>query len=124
MLKIYFKPNCSTCQTALKLIRENSKEEIKTIEYLVDIPSQKDIKEILKMLGIKAEQLVRKKEKIYKEQYEGKKLSNSEWIKVLVKHPILIERPIIITGDKAMIGRPPETIVDFLKNNKKGKTTK
>ena len=56
MLKIYFKPNCSTCQTALKLARENTKEEIQTIEYLVDIPKQKDIKALLKMLGINAEQ--------------------------------------------------------------------
>ena len=70
------------------------------------------------MLGIKAEQLVRKKESVYKELFEGKKISNSEWIKILVKHPILIERPIVVLGDKAIIGRPPETIVEFLKNEK------
>ena len=119
MLKIYFKPNCSTCQTALKLVKENTKEEIETIEYLVDVPTQKDIKEILEMLGIKAEQLVRKKESLYKENYSGKKITNSEWIKILVANPILIERPIVVLGDKAIIGRPPETIVDFLKPKKK-----
>lgn len=119
MLKIYFKPNCSTCQTALKLARENTKEEIQTVEYLVEVPKQKDIKELLKLLGIKAEQLVRKKESLYKEHYEGKKISNSEWIKILVQHPILIERPIIINGDKAIIGRPAETIVDFIKKKNK-----
>ena len=120
MLKIYFKPNCATCQTALKLIKDNSKEEIQTAEYLVDVPSEKEIKEILKMLGIKAEQLVRKKEHLYKEKYEGKKISNAEWIKILNKNPILIERPIVVSGDKAIIGRPVETIVEFLNpKNKK-----
>ena len=119
MLKIYFKPNCYTCQTALKLVKENTKEEIETIEYLVDVPTQKDIKEILKMLGMKAEQLVRKKESLFKENYEGKKFTNGQWIKILTEHPILIERPIVVLGDKAIIGRPLESIVDFLKQKKK-----
>lgn len=118
MLKIYFKPNCATCQTALKLIKNSTKEEIQKTEYLVEVPSEKEIKEILKMLGIKAEQLVRKKESLYKEKYEGKKISNAEWVKILHNNPILIERPIVVKGDKAIIGRPVETIVDFLKTNR------
>ena len=118
MLKVYFKANCATCQTALKLMRDNTKEKFEKIEYLVETPSEKEIKELLKMLGIKAEQLVRKKEHLYKEKYEGKKISNAEWIKILHQNPILIERPIVVSGDKAIIGRPFETIVDFLKNKK------
>ena len=114
MLKVYFKPNCATCQTALKLMKANTKEEIQTVEYLVATPSQKEIKEILKMLGMKAEQLVRKKEPLYKEKYEGKKISNSEWIKILNENPILIERPIVVKDGKAIIGRPIETILDLL----------
>jgi arsenate reductase len=119
MLKVYFKPNCATCQTALKLMKDNTEEKIEKIEYLVDTPSEKEIKEILKMLGIKAEQLVRKKEPLFKENYEGKKISNSEWVKILHKNPILIERPIVISGDKANIGRPVETIIEFLNPKKK-----
>ena len=115
MLKVYFKPNCATCQTALKLMKANTKEEIQTVEYLVATPSQKEIKEILKMLGMKAEQLVRKKEPLYKEKYEGKKISNSEWIKILNENPILIERPIVVKNGKAIIGRPVERIVCFIK---------
>ena len=115
MLKVYFKPNCATCQTALKLMKANTKEEIQTVEYLVATPSQKEIKEILKMLGMKAEQLVRKKEPLYKEKYEGKKISNSEWIKILNENPILIERPIVVKDGKAIIGRPVERIVSFIK---------
>jgi arsenate reductase len=119
MLRVYFKPNCATCQTALKLMRDNTKEKFEKIEYLVDTPSEKEIKEIIKMLGIKAEQLVRKKEPLYKEKYEGKKISNSQWIKIMHDHPILIERPIVVSGDKAIIGRPVETIVEFLNPKKK-----
>jgi arsenate reductase (glutaredoxin) len=120
MLKVYFKANCATCQTALKLMRDNTKEKFEKIEYLVETPSEKEIKEILKMLGVKAEQLVRKKEPLYKENYEGKKISNAEWIKILHDNPILIERPILVDGDKAIIGRPVETIVEFI-NPKKNK---
>lgn len=119
MLKVYFKPNCATCQTALGLIKQNTKDEIQKIEYLVDTPSEKEIKEILKMLDIKAEQLVRKKEPLYKENYEGKKISNEQWIKILHKNPILIERPIVVNGDKAIIGRPVETILNFLNSKRK-----
>jgi arsenate reductase (glutaredoxin) len=114
MLKVYFKPNCATCQTALALMKKNTDEELELIEYLVETPTQKEIKEILKMLGIKAEELVRKKEPLYKEMYEGKKITNTEWIKILNKNPILIERPIIVKDGKAIIGRPVEKILDIL----------
>ena len=115
MLKIYFKSNCATCQTTLKLIKENTKEKIEVFEYLVTVPSQKDIREILKLLGLKAEDIVRKKEPLYKEKYAGKKISNTEWIKILSKNPILIERPILISDGKAIIGRPPERVLELLK---------
>ena len=121
MLKVYFKPDCATCRTALSLAKENSKEEIETIEYLVDTPTQKDLKEIIRLLGIKAEQLVRKKESLYKEKYEGKNISSAQWLKIMTENPILIERPIFVYGDKAIIGRPAELVVDFLKDSKKNK---
>jgi arsenate reductase len=95
------------------LIKENTDEEYELFEYAVNAPSQKEIKEVLKMLGIKAEQLVRKKEKLYKEKYEGKKISNAEWVVILSRHPILIERPIVIRDGKAVIGRPPEKILEL-----------
>lgn len=114
MLKVYFKPNCATCQSALKLMKAHTKEKIETVEYLVATPTQKEIKEILKMLGIKAEQLVRKKEPLYKENYEGRKISNAGWIKILHQNPILIERPIVVKDGKAIIGRPIEKIISIL----------
>lgn len=114
MLKVYFKANCATCQTALGLLKKNTKEDFELIEYLVEVPTQKEIKEILKMLGMKAEQLVRKKESLYKEKYEGKKITESQWIKILVKNPILIERPIFVKDGKAIIGRPVERILELI----------
>lgn len=114
MIKMYFKSTCSTCRTALSLLKDNTDEEYELVEYLVEVPSEKEIKEILKMLGIKAEDLVRKKEKLYKEKYEGKKISNAEWIKILHKNPILIERPIVVKDGKAVIGRPVERVLDIL----------
>jgi arsenate reductase len=98
----------------LSLIKDNSDEDYELIEYLVNTPSEKEIKEILKMLGLKAIDLVRKKEKLYKEKYEGRKISNSEWIKILHRNPILIERPVIVKDGKAIIGRPVERILEIL----------
>jgi arsenate reductase len=114
MLKIYFKPNCATCQTALKLLRDNTDEEYETVEYLVEVPSEKEIKEILKMLGLKAEELVRKKEPLFKKKYEGKKFTNAQWIKILHENPILIERPIFVKDGKAIIGRPVEKVLTII----------
>jgi|SRR4051812_40965382 arsenate reductase len=114
MLRVYFKPNCATCQTALKLMKENTDEDLDLVEYLIDTPSEDEIREILRMLGMKAEDLVRKKESLFKEKYEGKTISNERWIKILHKNPILIERPIIVKDGKAIIGRPVERILDIL----------
>ncbi len=114
MLKIYFKSTCSTCRNALALIKEHTDEDYELVEYVRDIPSQKEIREILQMLGLKAEDLVRKKESLYKEKFAGMKLSNSEWIKILHDNPILIERPIVVKDGRAVIGRPIEKIIDIL----------
>lgn len=119
MLKVYFKANCATCQTALKLIRDTTKEKFEKTEYLVDVPTEEEIKGILKMLGMSAEQLVRKKEPVYKENFQGKAFTEDEWVKILHQNPILIERPILVLNDKAIIGRPMETIVEFVKPKKK-----
>ena len=114
MLKIYFKSTCSTCKNALNLIKENTDENYELVEYMVDSPSQKQLKEILKMLGIKAIDLVRKKESLFKTKYADKKLTNAQWIKILADNPILIERPIVVKDGKAIIGRPIERILEIL----------
>jgi arsenate reductase len=113
MITIYHKPNCSTSLQALALLRQHTTEEIRVVEYLNEMPTQKELKELVKLMGIKAEQLVRKKEPLYKEQYEGKKLTAAEWLRVLTKNPILMERPIVVRGTKAILGRPPEQVLQL-----------
>lgn len=82
--------------------------------YLENPPSKKELKVILNKLGMKASQLVRKGEKIYKENFKGKTLSEAEWLDILVQYPKLIERPIVVKGDQAVIGRPPERVIELL----------
>jgi len=69
---------------------------------------------VLKYLNIPAEAIIRKGESVFKDNYKGKTLTESEWIEVLIRNPVLIERPIVINGDKAVIGRPPENVLELL----------
>ncbi len=115
MLQIWFKSTCSTCRTALALVKSETEEEISIVEYMVDTPTQKEIREVLKMLNLNVEDLVRKKEELYKKKYANKKLSKAEWIKVLSENPILIERPIVVKDGKAIIGRPPQRVLELFR---------
>lgn len=121
MLKIFYKNTCSTCRNALAFINENTNEKVEIIEYMKEVPTQKELGEIIKMLGITPEELVRKKEKLYKEEYKDKKLTGRQWIKAMAENPQLIERPIVIKGNKAVIGRPAITVVDFVKTKRSAK---
>ncbi len=114
MLKVYFVPSCSTCQTALALLEGHTKEKLELEKYHVDAPSEEEITDLLRMLNLKAEDIIRKKEPLYKEKYEGKKRSQKQWIKILSKNPVLIERPIVVKDGKAIIGRPPERVLELL----------
>ena len=82
--------------------------------YLEDTPSKDELKSILKKLGIAASDLVRKGESVYKELYKGKDMSEDDWLDAMVEHPKLIERPIVIKGNKAVLGRPPENVKELL----------
>ena len=95
-------------------ILENSGKEFEIVNYLNDFPTEKELSEIIKMLAISPIQLVRKTEKIWKENYKGKALSDAEIITAMIQNPKLIERPIVIHNNKAVIGRPPENILELL----------
>ena len=112
-MKIYHNPRCTKSREALELLK-NKGHEPEIVLYLQDIPTQKELKTLLKQLGIKAEQLLRKQEPIFKEQFKGKSLTEAQWIKAMVQYPRLIERPIVIQGNKAVIGRPVENILEIL----------
>ena len=89
--------------------------EAEVIEYLKTPPTETELKSILKKLSMKAEEIIRKKEPLFAKKFSHKKYSESEWVKILSKNPILIERPIIVKGKKAVIGRPPENIDQLFK---------
>ena len=110
MIRIYHNPRCSKSRQVLKLIHDAGiKPEV--IEYLHAPPSVREIARILEMLGIEARELMRSGESIYKELGLAKrKLSRREAIQILHEHPKLIERPIVVKGDRAVIGRPPENV--------------
>jgi len=112
-MKLYHNPRCGKSREALKLLLEKGVEP-EIVEYLKQIPTHAELEDILKKLGMKAEELLRKNEKVFKEIYKGKDLSDSKWIEAMIAEPKLIERPIFINGDKAVIGRPPEKVLDLL----------
>lgn len=88
--------------------------EPEIIEYLNNPPSIDELKTILDLLKMKPHDLIRTGEAVYKEQFKGKSLSDKEWMEAMVANPKLIERPIVISGNKAVIGRPPEQVLELL----------
>jgi len=112
-MKIYHNPRCRKSRETLKIINDAGKD-VEIIEYLKDTPSASELKEIISLLGITPEQLLRKNEAIFKENFKGKSLTNDEWIRVMVEHPKLIERPIVVEGKRAVLGRPPENVKALL----------
>ena len=109
---VYHNSRCSKSRCALQYI-EDQGDSYEIVEYLKTSPSTEELKEILKKLGMKAEELIRRGEAEFKDNYKGKKLSEAEWITAMVKYPKLIERPIIILDDKAVVGRPTEKIEEL-----------
>jgi arsenate reductase len=109
MIKIYHNPRCRKSREGLQLLKE-SKREFKIIEYLKETPSFDELKSIINLLGITPLELIRKNESIWKKNYKGKELTNDDVIRAMTEHPKLIERPIVINKEKAVIGRPLENI--------------
>ena len=113
MIKIYHNNRCSKSRCGLEIVKASGKD-FETINYLTDTLTVKDIKAILDLLNITPIELVRKNEAIWKANYKGLTLSDEDIIKAMAEHPKLIERPIVINGKKAVIGRPPELIESII----------
>lgn len=113
-VKIYHNPKCSKSRATLALLEErNIKLEI--VRYLETPPDAKEINEILTKLAMEPRDLMRKGEAAYKEQgLADESLSRDALIEAMAGEPILIERPIVVKGSKARIGRPPESVLDIL----------
>jgi arsenate reductase len=106
---IYHNPKCSKSRATLELLAQRGADAV-VVEYLKTPPTAGELAALVAKLGIDPEQLVRKGEDVYKQHYAGKTLSAEQWIAAMVRHPILIERPIVVVGNRAVLGRPPENI--------------
>ena len=110
---VYHNPRCSKSRCAIQHL-DKQKVEYEVVEYLKESPSAEQLTEILKMLAIPAADLIRKGEAVYKEKFKNSNFNDDEWIKIMIEYPKLIERPIVIRGNRAVLGRPPENVLDLI----------
>ncbi len=107
MIQIYHNPRCSKSRECLAFM-DNSGESFEVVKYLDDKFTFEELKDVIKKLSIAPIDLVRKKEKIWIENFKDKVLTDDEIIGAMVSNPTLIERPIVVNGNKAVIARPFE----------------
>lgn len=113
MITIYHNPRCSKSREGLQFLEDNQLD-FQTVKYLDEPLTEKELKELIKKLGIKPIELVRTKEEIWKNNYKDKDLSDKQIIDAMIENPKLIERPIVVNGDKAVIARPFSLIKNIL----------
>ncbi|MGE0746476.1 MAG: arsenate reductase (glutaredoxin) [Rhodospirillales bacterium] len=108
---IYHNPRCSTSRKTLDLLRSKGVEP-KIVEYLKTPPDAATVGKWLKALGMEPRQLMRRKEAVYKDlDLDEPKLTRDQLIEAMVENPILIERPVVVSGAKVALGRPPENVL-------------
>ena len=110
---IWHNPRCGKSRDGVKLLKEKG-VEAEVVKYLDTPPTKKELKDVLKMLGISARELMRTKEAVYKELNLKEETDEDKLIEAMVANPKLIERPVVIKDGKAAIGRPIENIIDLL----------
>ncbi|MDH5365489.1 MAG: arsenate reductase (glutaredoxin) [Cyclobacteriaceae bacterium] len=112
-MTIYHNPRCRKSRETLSLIND-SNSDVEIVEYLVNTPTVKELSVLIDKLGMQAGEIVRKNEAVFKEKYKGKTLTHDEWIEAMVQYPKLIERPIVVKGNEAVLGRPPENVLQLI----------
>ena len=111
---VYQKPTCTTCREVYAALKEKG-VDFEAVNYYIDPMPKSKLKDLIRKMGISAEELLRKKEPIFKGLNLGKKqLSEEELIDLMVKHPDLIQRPIVERGSKAILARPAERLKEIL----------
>ena len=113
MITIYHNPRCGKSRDCLAFL-ETSDKKFEIIKYLETPLSFNELKEIIRKLSINPIELIRKNETIWKENFKGKEVTDSEIIQSMVDYPILMERPIVVYNDKAIIARPLEKINEII----------
>jgi arsenate reductase len=109
----YHNPRCKKSREGLQLLEEKGLQP-EVILYMTEPLSPMDLEDILVKLSIDAEDLIRSKEAVWKEEFKDKELSEDELILAMIEYPQLMERPILVNGDKAVIGRPTENLLDII----------
>ena len=110
---IYHNSRCSKSRSVCTLVSER-RIDAKIVEYLETPPNKAELRALLRKLGMKPGELVRRGERIYQETYANREMNDEQWLDALVAHPILIERPIVVCGERAVIGRPPEKVLTLI----------
>ena len=110
---VYHNPRCSKSRQGLDYLNKKGIDPI-IKDYLKETITFEELEKVVQQLGIKPEELIRKNEAEFKEHFKSKKLSDADWIKAMVKYPKLIQRPIIIHNNRAVIARPIENIDDLV----------
>ena len=113
MIQIYHNPRCGKSRSCLAFL-DDANLSYEIISYLTETPSFDELKSLIEKLNLKPIELIRTKEKIWIENYKGKKLSDSQIVQAMADNPILIERPIVIKDGKAIIGRDLDKVASFL----------
>ncbi|WP_462280266.1 arsenate reductase (glutaredoxin) [Salinivirga cyanobacteriivorans] len=113
MIKIYHNPRCKKSRAGLEYLQSKVKD-FEIVKYLNDTPSIKELKEIIAKTGKKPGDFIRKQEEHFKRNMKGKELSDDQILEEMVSNPKIIERPIIVHDDKAVLGNPPEEIDKIL----------
>ncbi len=114
MIRIYHNPRCTKSRQGLEAVGKSG-EQFEVVKYLENILTKDELRQVLGYLKMSADNLVRKNEVIWKENYRGRDLSEDEILDAMIENPKLIERPIVIKGNKAVIGRPTEKILNLIK---------
>jgi len=112
-LRIYHNARCSKSRAACALVAEAGLEA-EVIAYLETPPSAEELRELLRKLGLAPSQVLRRGEAVFAEHYGGRELDEAEAFEALLAHPILLERPIVVRGDRAVVARPPERVRELL----------
>lgn len=113
MITIYHNPRCSKSREGVEILAASG-QEYQVQEYLEHPFSEKELTEILGKLNMSPMEIIRTDEKIWKEIYKDRDVNDEELIRAMVAHPILIQRPIVVKDDKAVLGRPPSKIRELL----------
>lgn len=112
-MKIYHNPRCSKSRLGKAYLEEKGLD-FEVVEYLKNPISESELADLLMKLNMKPQELLRKNEAVYKSEFKGLNFTDEEWIKVMVENPKLIERPIVVNGNRAVVARPTEKIDEIV----------